>query len=115
VPGSCLTYGAWKGRLGLGLQERLQRPLTVHHHEPAMPQRSASPPPCRFVACLDDLEHIVPDLLDRVLDDLKRLTAQIGVFSVDTAPAQKVPPKGRNPHLIQQPFERWQPKAGGEV
>jgi hypothetical protein len=105
-----LDYGAGKGRLGVALQEALQRPLTIHHYEPAMPQWSASPQPCRFVACLDVLEHIEPALLDTVLDDLMRVTAQIGVFSVDTAPAQKVLPDGRNAHLIQQPFEWWLPK-----
>ena len=105
-----LDYGAGKGRLGVALQEALQRPLTVHHYEPAMPQWSVSPQPCRFVACLDVLEHIEPALLGTVLDDLMRVTAQVGVFSVDTGPAQKVLPDGRNAHLLQQPFEWWLPK-----
>jgi hypothetical protein len=105
-----LDYGAGKGRLGIALQEHLKRPLRVHHYEPAMPEWSAPPQPCRFVACIDVLEHIEPTLLDNVLDDLRRVTLQIGVFSVDCAPAQKVLPDGRNAHLIQQPAEWWLPR-----
>ncbi len=55
--------------------------MTNHHYEPAMPKWSASPQPCRFVACLDVLEHPEPALLGTVLDDLMRVTAQVGVFS----------------------------------
>ena len=66
--------------------------------------------PCRFVACIDVLEHIEPHLLDNVLDDLKRVTAGVGVFTVNTGPAKKVLPDGRNAHLIQQPARWWLPK-----
>jgi hypothetical protein len=102
-----LDYGAGKGRLGLALQERLQRPLKVHHYDPAIPEWSAAPAPNRFVACIDVLEHIEPPLLDNVLDDLQRVTAGIGIFTVHTAPAIKVLPDGRNAHLILQPAEWW--------
>lgn len=105
-----LDYGAGKGRLGLSLREHVQRPLTVHHYEPAMPQWSARPAPCGFVACIDVLEHIEPHLLDNVLDDLKRVTIGVGVFTVHTAAALKVLPDGRNAHLIQQPPGWWLPK-----
>src|SRR5690606_1798114 len=69
-----LDYGAGKGRLGMALKERLNRPLTVHHYDPAIPEWSAPPQPCAFVACIDVLEHIEPELLDHVLDDLRRVT-----------------------------------------
>src|SRR3970040_1026358 len=98
-----LDYGAGKGRLGQALRQQIQRPLTIHHYDPAVPEWSAPPAPCRFVVCIDVLGHIEPHLLDNVLDDLKGVTAGLGVFTVHTGAAVKVLPDGRNAHLIQQP------------
>ena len=105
-----LDYGAGKGRLGPALTRLLGRALEVRHYDPAVPEWSAAPEPCRFVACIDVLEHIEPERLGRVLDDLKRVTAGIGVFTVHTGPAVKVLADGRNAHLIQQPVEWWLPQ-----
>lgn len=105
-----LDYGAGKGRLGQALRKCVQGPLTIHHYDPAVPEWSAPPTPCKFVACIDVLEHIEPHLLDNVLDDLKRVIAGVGVFTVATGPAMKVLPDGRNAHLIQQRPEWWLPK-----
>lgn len=105
-----LDYGAGKGRLGTSLREHIKRPLNIHHYDPAVPQWSATPAPCAFVACIDVLEHIEPALLDNVLDDLKRVTAGVGVFTVHTGPAVKVLPDGRNAHLIQKPADWWLPR-----
>lgn len=105
-----LDYGAGKGRLGETLRANIGRPLTIHHYDPAIPQWSAPAAPCRFVACIDVLEHIEPDLLDNVLDDLKRVTAYVGVFTVHTGAANKVLSDGRNAHLIQQPPSWWLPR-----
>jgi hypothetical protein len=105
-----LDYGAGKGRLGQTLRQHIQVPLTIHHYDPAVPEWSAPPAPCGFVACIDVLEHIEPHLLDNVLDDLKRVTVGVGVFTVHTGAAVKVLPDGRNAHLIQQPAGWWLPK-----
>lgn len=105
-----LDYGAGKGRLGQALRERIQRPLNIHHYDPAVPEWSAPPAPCKFVACIDVLEHIEPHLLDNVLDDLQRVTTEAGLFTVHTGAAVKVLPDGRNAHLIQQPPDFWLPK-----
>ena len=105
-----LDYGAGKGRLGLTLEQTFQQPLTIHHYDPAIPQWAKAPAPCKFVACIDVLEHIEPSLIDNVLDDLKRVTTGVGVFTVHTGPAAKVLLDGRNAHLIQQPPAWWLPK-----
>jgi hypothetical protein len=105
-----LDYGAGKGRLGISLREHVKRPLQIHHYDPAIPHWSAPPAPCGFVACIDVLEHVEPHLLDNVLDDLKRVVAGVGVFTVHVRPAKKVLPDGRNAHLIQQPPGWWLPK-----
>lgn len=90
-----LDYGAGKGRLGVALRQHLKRPQTIHHYDPAVPQWSAPPVPCGFVACIDVLEHIEPQFLDNVLDGLQRVTAGVGVFTVQTGAALKVLPDGR--------------------
>lgn len=105
-----LDYGAGKGRLGKTLQEMYENPLTIHHYDPAIPEWSQPPRPCRLVACIDVLEHIEPVLLANVLDDLRRVTLQVGVFTVHTGPAAKFLPDGRNAHLIQKPPSWWLPK-----
>lgn len=102
-----LDYGAGKGRLGQTLKQHLKRPLNIAHYDPAIPEWSASPAPCGLVACIDVLEHIEPDLIDNVLDDLQRVTRGVGIFTVDTGAAIKVLPDGRNAHLIQQPVAWW--------
>jgi hypothetical protein len=105
-----LDYGAGKGRLGATLKQHIPRPLVIHHYDPAVPEWSAPPKPCKFVACIDVLEHIEPDLIDNVLDDLARVTIGVGVFTVQTGQAVKVLPDGRNAHLIQKPPAWWLPK-----
>ena len=105
-----LDYGAGKGRLGKALSEIFKRPVKVHHYDPAIPEWSQPAEPCQFVACIDVLEHIEPEFLDHVLDDLKRVTIGTGVFSVDMGPAKKILADGRNAHLIQQPVDWWLPK-----
>jgi len=107
-----LDYGAGKGRLGQTLRQNHveEGTLNIHHYEPAVPEWSRPPEPCRFVACIDVLEHIEPHLLDNVLDDLKRVTLGVGVFTVHTEAAVKTLPDGRNAHLIQRPPEWWLPK-----
>src|SRR5262245_8603332 len=87
-----LDYGAGKGRLGEELRTKFGLQLDIHHYDPAIPAWSAPPPPRRLVACLDVLEHIEPDLLDNVLDDLKRVVLGVGVFTVHTGAALKVLP-----------------------
>jgi len=105
-----LDYGAGKGRLGAALDELFDRPLTIHHYDPAVPEWSATPEPCDLVACIDVLEHIEPDLLDNVLDDLQRVTRRFGVFTVHTGAAIKTLADGRNAHLTQRPASWWLPK-----
>ncbi|MCC6535613.1 MAG: tetratricopeptide repeat protein [Burkholderiales bacterium] len=105
-----LDYGAGKGRLGQALRSLVQTPLRIHHYEPALPQWSAKPAPCELVACIDVLEHIEPELLDNVLDDLQRVLRRYGMFTIATGPAGKLLADGRNAHLIQQPASWWLPR-----
>jgi hypothetical protein len=102
-----LDYGAGKGRLGEALRPLVKWPLDIAHYEPSRPEWAATPEPSEFVTCIDVLEHIEPDLLQNVLDDLRRLTTRQGFFTVHCGPAVKILPDGRNAHLTQQPPRWW--------
>jgi hypothetical protein len=45
-----------------------------------------------------------------VLDDLARVTARPGIYTIATGPAMKTLPDGRNAHLIQEGPEWWTAK-----
>lgn len=101
---------------GCGAQKNLLKHMRADHdfkyqgYDPGVPLLAGAPTPAEMVACIDVLEHIEPELLDNVLNDLERLTEIVGFFTVHTGPAVKVLPDGRNAHLIQKPMEWWMPK-----
>ena len=100
-------YGAGKRRLkealdGFGVK------VEYSAYDPVFPEYG-SPQPADLVCCIDVLEHIEPDHLDAVLDDLQRITT-IGFLTIHTGAALKVLSDGRNAHLIQKPSSWWLPK-----
>lgn len=103
-----LDYGAGKGRLAQNIQP--DHKIKIELYDPAMPDYSDDPTPRDFVTCIDVLEHIEPDCLDDVLDDLKRVTKRFGFFTIHTGPAVKVLSDGRNAHLTQENYTWWLPK-----
>ncbi len=107
--GELLDYGAGKQRLKATL-DQLGVEVAYRAYDPAVDSISAAPEPAECVACIDVLEHIEPDMLDAVLDDLKRLARRYVFLTVHTGPAIKFLPDGRNAHLIQQPAAWWLPK-----
>ena len=47
------------------------------------------------------------DFLEKVLEDLEKITIKIGFFTIATGPAEKILEDGRNAHLIQKPPSWW--------
>lgn len=103
-----LDYGAGKGLLARNLEANHK--VRIQMYDPAIPDLAGDPIPMQMCACIDVLEHIEPECLDEVLDDLKRCTQTIGFFTVSTREAEKVLSDGRNAHLIVKPVEWWLPK-----
>lgn len=105
---SLSDYGAGKQNLSKALEAEGVR-VDYHPYDPAFPQygpaRSAD-----LVCCIDVLEHIEPEFLDNVLDELRNLAARLGFFSIHTGPAIRLLADGRNAHLIQKPWSWWLPK-----
>lgn len=78
-------------------------------YDPAVPEFSHKIP-SDLVVCIDVLEHIEPELLENVMDDLQCLTKRWAFLTVHTGPARKTLSDGRNAHLIQEPPKWWLPK-----
>tara|TARA_Y100000593_G_scaffold79484_1_gene148002 strand:- start:2954 stop:3508 length:555 start_codon:yes stop_codon:yes gene_type:complete len=105
-----LDYGSGKGRLRESLAEHIDQPIDISEYDPAIPGKDDPPEPSEMVVCLDVLEHIEPDLLDNVLDDLKRTTQRLILMTIHTGPAKKFLTDGRNAHLTQEDMDFWLPK-----
>ncbi len=89
---------------------KLKAKLTYQAYDPGVPKFAKPPFAAEMVACVDVLEHIEPDLVDNVLDNIRDLAQGIVFLTVETGPAMKVLDDGRNAHLIQEPIQWWLPK-----
>lgn len=111
--GTLLDYGSSKL---CNLFQTLTNERLVDHkfkyvpYDPAVERFAERPEPAEMVCCIDVLEHIEPELLDNVLNDLERITECVGFFTVHCGPAAKTLDDGRNAHLIQMPPSWWIPK-----
>ena len=106
---SISDYGAGKKNLFKRMKELGHGGYDYRPYDPAFPEYGPARPG-DLVCCLDVLEHIEPDFLDEVLDELQRITEKVGLFSIHTGPAGKVLDDGRNAHLIQKPASWWPPR-----
>ena len=101
-----LDYGAGWGGMKARLAE--ERPeLVVHEYEPSRDDVCHPPAPCAFVICVDVLEHVEPEMLEDVLDDLERVIIDTAYLTIFFEKALRTLSDGRNAHLIVKPFEWW--------
>lgn len=96
-----LDYGCGKGRLSRAI------PWAIDQYDPAVPGKTEAPKPADIVICTDVLEHIEPDRLTYVLEDLRRCTLMVAYLTIHIGPALKKLADGRNAHLIQQGQQWW--------
>ncbi|HSN20991.1 MAG TPA: class I SAM-dependent methyltransferase, partial [Usitatibacter sp.] len=85
-------------------------PFPIRNYDPCIPGLDAPPEPADIVVCTDVLEHVEPECIEDVLEDLKRVTRDAGLFCIATRPAERILADGRNAHLIQQPRAWWMPR-----
>jgi hypothetical protein len=107
---SVLDYGCGQGSLGRALRD--EPGLSVREYDPAIAGKDAPPAPADVVVCTDVLEHIEPDCIDAVLDDLRRVTLRRAFIVVSLVPAGKTLADGRNAHILLQPREWWAEQLG---
>lgn len=103
-----LDYGAGKCRLFESIKP--DHKMRLQAYDPGVLRLSGDPEPAEMVTCIDVLEHIEPELLDNVLDNIKALAKSFVFLTIHTGPAVKVLSDGRNAHLIQKDAEWWLPK-----
>jgi len=103
---SILDYGAGKQTLGKALREMGCK--DVRDFDPAIPAISAPPAPADLVVCSDVLEHVEPELVNNVLDDLHRLANKVCFARICTVPCiSKTLPDGSDPHRSVHEPEWW--------
>ena len=101
-----LDYGAGHGGLGKAVRERFGDTYNITEFEPSRPD-SQPPEPTEYVVCIDVLEHIEPDFLENVFEDLKRVTVERGYYTISCRLASKILKDGRNAHLIVEEPDWW--------
>ena len=99
-----LDYGCGKGALVKALREA---DFDAYGYDPCVEEFSARPSPAAIVVCTDVLEHIEPEHVDAVLDDIQSLTLHAAYFIVSTRPALKILSDGRNAHLSLHHSNEW--------
>lgn len=102
-------YGAGKLRLKETLDSMGPINFDYLPYDPAYPEYG-EPSPADLVCCIDVLEHVEPDRLEAVLEELASITRKFGFFTVHMGPAGKTLSDGRNAHLIQKPTSWWLPR-----
>lgn len=96
-----LDYGCGQGSL------RSSMNLPIAEYDPAIKGKDSRPEAADLVVCTDVLEHIEPDYLNNVIDDLHHLSIKALFAVISTRPAKKFLADGRNAHLIVQPQPFW--------
>lgn len=96
-----LDYGCGKGELAKNI------PFPIWEYDPAIENKNNRPRPAELVVCSDVLEHIEPEFLQNVLQDIERCTLKQAYFVIHSGPATKCLSDGRNAHLIQQDQKWW--------
>lgn len=103
-----LDYGAGHN-LSLLRTLKPQRKFKYSPYDPGVDEYSDRPEPADLVCCIDVLEHIEPECVEDVMDDLESLCRVALFATVHTGPAGKTLPDGRNAHLIQREVDFWLP------
>ena len=106
-PTTLLDYGCGKGAILSHLQNKYAN-IKMEGYDPAVEMFSNIH--LKNYECVfsnDVLEHIEPDHIHTVLKHINDLSTKYLWLRIDTKPARKVLPDGRNAHLILENIEWW--------
>jgi len=106
---SVSDYGAGKCNLKSALGLYRSGRADYFPYDPAFPEYGL-PRAADLLVCIDVLEHVEPDAIGNVLDEVAPLAWRMALLTVHTGPAKKILSDGRNAHLIQQPPSWWLPR-----
>ena len=104
---SLLDYGCGKGALVKCFQER-HPAIPTQGFDPGHPDFTNPPEPADMVVCTDVLEHIEPELVTNVLQDIRLLSRKAAFFVIALREdSSKLLPDGTNPHKVVQEIGDW--------
>ena len=106
-PTTLLDYGCGKGAILSHLKTTYPQ-VNMEGYDPAVLMFSTVP--TKKFECVfsnDVLEHIEPEFIDNVLEHIRSLGSKYIWLRIDTKPARKTLPDGRNAHLIQETPDWW--------
>jgi len=106
-PSTLLDYGCGKGYVLSELRDKYPS-VTCEGYDPAVKMFSGLPNKkydCVFSN--DVLEHIEPEHIAEVLKHINSLTEKYIWLRIDTKPARKILPDGRNAHILLKSPEWW--------
>ena len=107
VPNTCLDYGCGKGVILSHLRETYPQ-IKFEGYDPALEMWDHKPEQkFDLVFCNDVLEHIEIDFINDVLKDIDQYAQKYIWLRIDTMPARKKLPDGRNAHLIIKDKKWW--------
>jgi|688.fasta_scaffold41149_4 hypothetical protein len=99
-----LDYGCGKQRLRDCM---VPYNIEVTGYDPGIEGLDTPPVPHDYVVCIDVLEHVEPECVDAVLDDLLRVTKKVGLLTISTLPARATLADGSNAHRTVRPMKWW--------
>lgn len=104
-PNSIVDYGCGQSRLLDRLD--LGYPVDLYRYDPAIPAYASKPDvKADLLLNVDVLEHIEEADLDDILADMRSMCRD-ALIIVDTAPAKRSLPDGRNLHVTLKPHDWW--------
>jgi len=102
-----LDYGCGKGTLRAALVQ-MRAPIKVVNYDPCMPEFSVRPEGTfQSVLCNDVLEHVEPEFLDNVLQDILNYGKDYYYLSIGLTESKKKLANGQQNHLIVENSEWW--------
>ena len=114
-PSTLLDYGCGKGTI-LRHLEFLYPETKITGYDPAVSEYVDLPATTYDVLFSNDvLEHIEPEYIDQVLQHMSSLYKDFMWLRIDTIPARKTLPDGRNAHLILKGKKWWLRKINENV
>lgn len=114
-PNSLLDYGCGKGYILEHLKEQYPS-ILCEGYDPAVLLYNTQPNKAyECVFSNDVLEHIEPLYINAVLAHINTLSSKYTWLRIDTMPARKLLPDGRNAHLIQEDKTWWTNKINNFI
>jgi SAM-dependent methyltransferase len=106
-PSTLLDYGCGKGHILAHLTEKYPN-TKCSGYDPAIPMfNNLGSTVFDCVFSNDVLEHIEPQFINEVLQHIDKLATKFIWLRIDTLPARKKLPDGRNAHLILEQPDWW--------